>query len=104
LKSECHAITNKYPEAASLVQQIYKVFCDIGNLVRCTPAKVRESFEWTSIVNSAEKNRANFCKGLDEKPLFSFFYDMYTVTMNELKAILKVSAQAGQSIMNKTAM
>jgi hypothetical protein len=34
------------------------------------PAKVGESSEWTSIVNCVE-NKANFCKGLDGKPLFS---------------------------------
>jgi hypothetical protein len=93
---------NKYPGTASAVQQVYKAFSDIENLVGCTPAKVRESSEWTSVVNSAEKNRANFCKGLDENPLFSSLYGMYTVTMNELKAVLKVSEQAGHSIMNKT--
>jgi glutamyl-tRNA reductase len=54
----------------------------------------------TSIVNSAEENRANFCKGLEGKPLFSALYGMYTVTLNELKA---VSAQAKHSVRaNKT--
>jgi hypothetical protein len=32
LKSQCHAITNKYPEAASVVQQVHKVQSDIENL------------------------------------------------------------------------
>jgi hypothetical protein len=98
LKSECHAITNKYPETASLLQQVYKALGDIENHVRCTPAKVRENSEFTSIVNSSEKNRANFCKDQDEKPLFSAVYSMYIITVNELKAILKVSVQAGQNI------
>jgi hypothetical protein len=40
LKSECHAVTNQYPEAASVVQQVYKIFSDIENLARCTLAKV----------------------------------------------------------------
>jgi hypothetical protein len=62
LKSECYVIMNKYPEAASVVQQVYKVLSVIENLVRCTPAKVGESSECTSIVNSMEGNRANFCK------------------------------------------
>jgi hypothetical protein len=62
LKYECHAITNKYQEAASVVQQVYKVLSDIGNLARCTLAKVGESSESTCIVNSVEGNRANFCK------------------------------------------
>jgi hypothetical protein len=64
---------------------------------------VGESSEWSSIVNSAEENRADFCKGLDGKLLLSALYGMYTVSLNELKAVLKVSAQAGQSgAVNKT--
>jgi hypothetical protein len=88
---------NKYPEAASVVQQVDKVLNDIEILARCTPAKVGESSQWTSIVNSVEENRANFCKGLDGMPLFSALYGMYMVILNELKSILKVSAQTGQS-------
>jgi hypothetical protein len=58
---------------------------------------VGESSEWTSTVSSAEENRANFCKALVGKPLFRELYGMYTVTLNELKAVIKVNAQAGQS-------
>jgi hypothetical protein len=58
--------------------------------------KVGESFQCTSIVNSTE-NTANYCKGLDGKTLYSAVYCMYTVTLKELKAVLKVSAEAGQS-------
>jgi hypothetical protein len=56
------------------VKQVYRVLSDIENLARCTSTKVGESSEWTSngsTVNSAEENRANFCKGLDRKLLFS---------------------------------
>jgi hypothetical protein len=50
------AIMNKYSEAASVVQQVkgYTVFSDIENFVRCTPAKLGESSEWTSIVRGTE--------------------------------------------------
>jgi hypothetical protein len=84
LKSECHAITKKYPEAASVVQQVYKAISDTEILAGCTGAKVGESSKCTSIVSSAE-NTANFCRGLDGKPLFIALYGMYTVTLNELK-------------------
>jgi hypothetical protein len=87
LKSECLAITNKYPEAASVVQQVHKVYSNIENLARCTPDKVGESSAWTSIVNSAE-NRVNFCKALHRKPHFTPLYSMYAVTLNEVKAVL----------------
>jgi hypothetical protein len=33
LKPECHAITNKYPEAASVLQ-VYSVISDIQNITR----------------------------------------------------------------------
>jgi hypothetical protein len=82
---------NKYPEAASIIQQLYKLLRDIENLARYILAKVGESSEWMTIVNSAEENRANFCKILDEKPLSSALYGMYIVALNELKSVLKMS-------------
>jgi hypothetical protein len=39
LKSECHAILNKYLEEAAVLQQLYKVLNDIEFLARCTLAK-----------------------------------------------------------------
>jgi hypothetical protein len=68
LKSKCYAFSLQ-PEAASVVQQVYEVLIDIENLAGCTPTKVGESSEWTSIVNSMEDNRANFCKCLVGKLL-----------------------------------
>jgi hypothetical protein len=95
---------NKYPEAASVVQQVHKVCNDIENLAGCTPDKVGERSEWTSIVNSTE-NRVNFCKALDGKPHFTPLYGMYTVTLNELKTILKVGTQEGQrGAVNRTSV
>jgi hypothetical protein len=72
------------------------VLSDIETLAKCTPAKVGERSAWTSIVSGAGENRANFCKILEGKPLFSALYGIYTLTLNELKAVLKVDAQAGQ--------
>jgi hypothetical protein len=60
LKTESHAITNNYLEAASVVQQVHKVISGIEILAKCTPARVGESSEWTTIVNSAEESRAKF--------------------------------------------
>jgi hypothetical protein len=74
---------------------VYKVLSDIKILAKCTPAKVRESSQWTSIVSWAEENRANFCKILRGKPLFSALYGIYTLILIELKAVLKVKAQTG---------
>jgi hypothetical protein len=48
------------------------------------------SSEWTSIVSDEEENRANFCKILKWKSLFGALYDIYTLILNELQAVLKV--------------
>jgi hypothetical protein len=72
------------------------VLSDIEILAKCTPTKVGETSEWTSIVRSADENRAKFCKILEGNPLFSALYGIYTLTLNKLKAVLKVNAQAGQ--------
>jgi hypothetical protein len=45
LKSEYYAVMNKYPETASVVQEVYKVLSDVENIAGCTPAKVGESSE-----------------------------------------------------------
>jgi hypothetical protein len=57
---------------------------------------VGESSEWTSILSSTEDNRGNFCKILEGKRLFSALYGIYKLTLNELKAVLKMKAQAGK--------
>lgn len=56
----CH---HKQPEADSVVQ-VHKLLSDIEILADCTPDKEGgDRSEWTSIVNSADENTANFCKG-----------------------------------------
>jgi hypothetical protein len=53
-------------------------------------------------VNSAEENRANFCKSLAGKLLLRALYGMLTVALIELKA---VSAQAKESdAVNQTSL
>jgi hypothetical protein len=71
--------------------------CDIEDVAGYTPASVGESDQWSSIVNTADKNRQNFCKALTGKTLFSALYGTYTVALQELKAVLKASDPAGQS-------
>jgi hypothetical protein len=73
------------------------VLCSTEDLASCTPASVGESGEWAVIVSSAEDNRESYCKALSGKTLFSALYGTYTVTLNELKNVLKASGQAGQT-------
>jgi hypothetical protein len=99
----CHH--GQIPRVASVVQQVHRFLNDFENAAECTPAKVGEISEWTSIVNSSEENRANFCKTRDEKPLFCSLYGMYRVILNELMAVINVSSHKEQSsAVNKTSV
>jgi hypothetical protein len=44
-----------------------------------------------------EENRVSYCRALTGKPHFSALYGIYIVTLNELKAVLKVSTLADQT-------
>jgi hypothetical protein len=94
LNSQCHAITKKYP-----VQQVHKVLNEYETLAGCRPASVGGSPQWNTIVNSAEENRTNFCKGVNGEPLFSALYGMYAVTLNELKSL---NAQTKKKVVRRT--
>jgi hypothetical protein len=67
---------------------------NIEDMAGYTPASVGESEQWSSIVNTVEENRANFCKALSGKTLYSALHGTYTVTLNELKGLLKTSTTA----------
>jgi hypothetical protein len=50
LKSECHVIMSKYPEADSVVQEVYKVLGSteyFEYLAGCTPANLGQSLSET---------------------------------------------------------
>jgi hypothetical protein len=70
---------------------LHKILCDIEDVAGFTPVAVGESERWSSIVNTMEENRANICKPLSGKTLYSGLYGSYTVTLNELKDLLKAS-------------
>jgi hypothetical protein len=70
---------------------------DIENMAGHTTASVGESAEWAAIVNAVEGNGESYCRGLHGKPLFSALYGTYTVTLDELKALLKASTLADQT-------
>jgi hypothetical protein len=62
-----------------------------------TPTSRGECTKRAAIVNAAEKNEASYCKVLRGKPLFNALYGTYTVTLDELKDLLKVSTLADQT-------
>jgi hypothetical protein len=86
-KTECHAITNKYAEAASVVFCSATKYVKYSVTLRTLPDAHRlkwgENSERTSIVKSVEENTANFCKVLAGKPLFSAIYGMYEYSNTE---------------------
>jgi hypothetical protein len=45
--------------------------------------------------NQLGRGEQNFCKALQRKTLLSALYSTYTVTLNELKSLLKASSQQG---------
>jgi hypothetical protein len=51
--------------------------------------------EWVAIVNAAEENGASYSKGLRS------LYGTYTVTLQELRVVLKASTLAGQNNLPK---
>jgi hypothetical protein len=65
---------------------LFKALRDIEDVAGYTPASVGESQDWNFIVSTVEENRANYCKALSEKTLYSALYGAYTVTLNEYKA------------------
>jgi hypothetical protein len=102
LKSEYQTLVQQYPEADALLKQLLKVLGDIEDVARHIPASVGESAVWSAIVNAAEENGSSYCKGLRGKPLFSAMYSTYTVTLQELKAVIKARTLADQTNIPKT--
>jgi hypothetical protein len=74
------------------------VLGDIEDVAGHTPASVGESSEWAVIVNAAEENGAHYCKAVHGETLFSALYGTYIVTLDELKAVLKASTLADQTL------
>jgi hypothetical protein len=78
-------------------KQVFKVICNIEDMIGYTTASVGESIECTSIINTAEENRVSYCKALTGKTLFNALYGTYTVTLNEVNAMLKVNTLTDQT-------
>jgi hypothetical protein len=88
-KAEFQRLVGQHPDAEEQPRQLFKVLSDIEDVAGHTATSVGESQEWTSTVSTAEENRANCCKALSGKTLYSALYGTYTVTLQELKGLLK---------------
>jgi hypothetical protein len=94
IKSEFQRLVGQHSDAEEQLRQLYQILCDIEDVAGYTPTSVGESEQWSSIVSTVEENRANFFKALSGKTLYSALYGIYTVTLNELKGLLKASTAA----------
>jgi hypothetical protein len=92
LKSEHQTLVQQYPDADVQLKQLLKLLGDTENMAGHIPALVGESVKWP-----ANENVVSYCKALHGKPLFSALYDTYTVTLDELKDLLKASTLADQT-------
>jgi hypothetical protein len=97
LKLEYQELVGKHPDAEAQLRQLFRVFCDIEDVAGYAPASVGESDKWTAIVNTVEENCVNYCKAFSGKTLYSTLYGMYTVTLKELKGLVKASIFAEES-------
>jgi hypothetical protein len=93
--SEYKEIVAEYQDAAPVIEQVHKI-CDIVSLAGCITSNVGKGEEWKSIVESAEQDRRQLCDTLRGKFLFSALYGTYTVTLSNLKSVLKTSASQKQ--------
>ncbi|XP_023725873.1 uncharacterized protein LOC111874531 [Cryptotermes secundus] len=89
LQAECKENVKQYPAADEHYRRLFKIICDIEDVASFTPATIGESVEWAAIINAAEESREGYCKALKGKILFSALYGTYTVTLNDLKSLVK---------------
>jgi hypothetical protein len=81
LRCESKDIVTKSPEAGDVIQRVLKTLSDIVSLASCTPKKVGHGEEWAQIADAAQEDRANLCKILKGKRLFSALYGVYCLTL-----------------------
>jgi len=91
LRSESKSLIVEAPEAKDVIQRVLKTLSEIVCLASCTPAKVRQSAEWTQIVATAQEDRKKVCAVVRGKRLFSAFYGVYCLALVNLKAVLQNS-------------
>jgi hypothetical protein len=103
LQAEYKEIKKQYPDAETQYRRLFNILCDIEDVASFTPAAVGESAEWAAIVSAANDNRVNYCKVLSSKTLFSALYGNYTVTLNELKSLVRPAHQAQKNQPEKKA-
>lgn len=73
------------------------MLCDVEDLSGYTSGPVRDRDEWVITISTANDSRENYWKILKRMTLFNASYGANTVTLNEIKAILKAGNRRGQT-------
>jgi hypothetical protein len=89
LKSEFQDLAGKHADVEEQLRQLLKVLCDIEDVSEYAPPSVGETEEWADLVNTVEANRVSYCKALSGRTLYSALYGTYSVTLKELKGLVK---------------
>jgi hypothetical protein len=74
LKFKHQELVRKLPDAEAQLRQLFRVPCNTENVAGYAPVSVVESDEWKAVVNTVQENRANNCKALSGKTLYSALY------------------------------
>jgi hypothetical protein len=80
---------HKYPDSSEVTQQVNKVLSDSARIASRTPGTVLEIEALFSVKNRAKDGRMSLCKVLNGNSVSSVLYQMYMVTVSELKPCYK---------------
>jgi hypothetical protein len=92
LEAAYKSTVTKFPDVDAVLNQVCNLLGNIASLTRATPAWVVASVNWQKVVNSVKEDRVNLCRAFEGKTLYSALYGTYTVTLHEVKALAKSSA------------
>jgi hypothetical protein len=95
-------LVRQYPDVDTQYGRLYKILCDIEDVAGYTPNAVGNSAEWTAIDSTVDDNRYSYCKTLTGKTLFSALYEIYTVTLNKLRSLMKASTSGRTTTKSRT--
>jgi hypothetical protein len=84
-------------DSSGAMERMHVVLIYIARPAECTPASVKESSQWTEVINAAETS-TNLQLLLEARYLHSTLHDIYAEMLNDLKSVLQETRQQpGQS-------
>jgi hypothetical protein len=89
LRLEYKQTVKQHPDAKDDMERVYNALNNIASVAVCTPKQVGKGEEWTRLVRRADEGRRNLCRQLEGKSLFSALYEVLSLALIELKAVLQ---------------